>query len=66
MTTCLSSCFGNHVRIGNGSMATSTWVTLNDLGRNFAMNPRKNFGMGVLDVVEMPGSNIDALRDFLQ
>jgi len=32
---------------------------------NFAMDPRKNFGMGIIDAVEMTVSNIGALRDFL-
>jgi hypothetical protein len=32
-------CWGNHDGIGNGSMANSTWVTLNDLGRNFGISP---------------------------
>jgi len=31
----------------------------------FCMDPRKNFGMGVLDVVETIGSSIEKLRDIL-
>ena len=31
-------CCSNHDRIGNGSMANSTWVTLHDLGRRFGIS----------------------------
>ena len=31
-------CWSNHDRIGNGSMANSTWVTLHDLGRRFGIS----------------------------
>lgn len=32
------SCTGNHASIGIDSMATSTWLNLNDLGRRFGIS----------------------------